>query len=160
MNPLWDRNAQANAELEALQTDVMRFMAILGLCLAVIFSLLREAGESRPESLPERMEVPIQNEATQEPAIPKPEPLSLRTVAPPAVDGFSLEFASPEALQALLDEGQLHLYLLKEESYWVYQGAGGFRQSAAPDSYYQMRADTVPLGLRRLAAAVTTAEIG
>jgi hypothetical protein len=33
--------AQDSAELEALQADVMRFVAIIGLCLAAIFSLLQ-----------------------------------------------------------------------------------------------------------------------
>ena len=34
MKPPWDHSGQSAAELEALQTDVMRFVAILGLCLA------------------------------------------------------------------------------------------------------------------------------
>jgi hypothetical protein len=33
----------SDAELEALQTDVMRFVAILGLCLAAIFSMVQRA---------------------------------------------------------------------------------------------------------------------
>ena len=40
MKPLWYQ-ANGDAELEALQTDVMRFIAILGLCLAAIFSLVQ-----------------------------------------------------------------------------------------------------------------------
>ena len=43
------------SDLEALQTDVMRFVAILGLCLAAIFSLLHSAG----------------TEQTREPAAPQ-----------------------------------------------------------------------------------------
>jgi hypothetical protein len=42
MHPLSRPGAQ-DAELEALQTDVMRFVAILGLCLAAIFSLVQSA---------------------------------------------------------------------------------------------------------------------
>ncbi len=33
--------ADMSAEVEALQTDVMRFMAILGLCLMAIFAWCR-----------------------------------------------------------------------------------------------------------------------
>lgn len=43
MKPPWLGGAQDTAELEALQTDVMRFVAILGLCLAAIFSLVHSA---------------------------------------------------------------------------------------------------------------------
>ena len=34
--------------MEALQTDVMRFVAILGLCLAAIFSLVQRASLEQP----------------------------------------------------------------------------------------------------------------
>ncbi len=37
-----------DAEMEALQTDVMRFVAILGLCLAAIFSLVQRASLEQP----------------------------------------------------------------------------------------------------------------
>jgi hypothetical protein len=42
VRPPWQQQG-ADAELEALQTDVMRFIAILGLCLAAIFSLVHSA---------------------------------------------------------------------------------------------------------------------
>jgi hypothetical protein len=38
----------SDAELEALQTDVMRFVAILGLCLAAIFSMVQRASLEQP----------------------------------------------------------------------------------------------------------------
>ena len=42
MNQYWRTNAGgADQDLESLQTDVMRFVAILGLCLAAIFSLVQ-----------------------------------------------------------------------------------------------------------------------
>jgi hypothetical protein len=40
-------------EIEALQTDVMRFMAILGLCLMAIFSLVQNSPEKVSEKTPE-----------------------------------------------------------------------------------------------------------
>ena len=48
MKPSWYQMTE-DAELEALQTDVMRFMAILGLCLAAIFSLVQSA-EQEPQA--------------------------------------------------------------------------------------------------------------
>ena len=41
-------NDSGDAELEALQTDVMRFVAILGLCLAAIFSMVQRASLEQP----------------------------------------------------------------------------------------------------------------
>jgi hypothetical protein len=39
----WQSSAEAGDELAVLETDVMRFVAILGLCLAAIFSLVNSA---------------------------------------------------------------------------------------------------------------------
>lgn len=39
----WQSAAEAGEELAVLETDVMRFVAILGLCLAAIFSLVNSA---------------------------------------------------------------------------------------------------------------------
>ena len=78
MRPWWDRSGQAGAELEALQTDVMRFMAILGLCLAAIFSLLRSAEVARVN--PEAAEVePVLEPAPVAP--PSPEPTTVNVAA-------------------------------------------------------------------------------
>lgn len=54
MKPAWliSSHGEDGAELEALQTDVMRFVAILGLCLAAIFSLVQALGTSAPPSAP------------------------------------------------------------------------------------------------------------
>ena len=39
----WQPVSSAGDDVEGLQADVMRFIAIFGLCLAAIFSLVREA---------------------------------------------------------------------------------------------------------------------
>lgn len=49
--PIWQRG-QGGDELESLQTDVMRFFAILGLCLAAIFSLVNSAVTGAPANAP------------------------------------------------------------------------------------------------------------
>ena len=62
----------ADAELEALQTDVMRFVAILGLCLAAIFSLVQRASLEQP---PPVIEERLQNQPAVQPQVtPEPEP--------------------------------------------------------------------------------------
>jgi hypothetical protein len=45
VRPPWliGHTGQDNSDLEVLQTDIMRFVAILGLCLAAIFSLVHTA---------------------------------------------------------------------------------------------------------------------
>ncbi|MEM8561369.1 MAG: hypothetical protein AAGF57_04005 [Pseudomonadota bacterium] len=45
MKPPWLGPSRDDVELESLQTDVMRFIAILGLCLAAIFSLVHSASQ-------------------------------------------------------------------------------------------------------------------
>ena len=47
VRPPWGPSAQNAAELEALQTDVMRFIAILGLCLMAVFSLVNGAAQEQ-----------------------------------------------------------------------------------------------------------------
>ena len=49
MRPHWSRGG-GQEDMEALQTDVMRFMAILGLCLAAIFSLVKSPDYLPPAS--------------------------------------------------------------------------------------------------------------
>jgi len=52
-NPLLSASSAVGDESEALQADVMRFVAILGLCLMVIFALVQSlptAGESREDA--------------------------------------------------------------------------------------------------------------
>lgn len=111
-----------DAELEALQTDVMRFVAILGLCLAAIFSLVQRASlEQAPPLIHHSDPVP-----TQAPPVPptgmkqqdsesqreSPVPAQASTVAAEPVTqtasqpGFSLEFASAADLMALLETGR------------------------------------------------------
>ncbi len=126
----WATNSD-EAELEALQTDVMRFVAILGLCLAAIFSLVQRASLDQPPPVIEHS-IPVQATPEQQivarghgtPGItPVPEKETTHTAparehrtpetdtAPvPATSqkiGFSLEFASAAALMALLEIGLL-----------------------------------------------------
>jgi len=151
-NP-WTGEA-GDAELEALQTDVMRFVAILGLCLAAIFSLVQRASLEQP---PPVLEVPApEPQSTTEPAAkptvvehavePAPEPVPA-PADPPEQVGFSLEFASAADLMQLLESGQLQLYAQTGEQFWSADARGRFSPVEAPRSYYQMDAATVPEAL-------------
>ena len=44
MNYPWQPGVTPGDDVDSLQADVMRFIAIFGLCLAAIFSLVREGG--------------------------------------------------------------------------------------------------------------------
>jgi hypothetical protein len=166
MRPPWSQQP-ADADLEALQTDVMRFVAILGLCLAAIFSLLqgvaREPAASPPASAP-RGEA--QRQIFQQ--IPGPEavtpshPASPSTSSSPAAvekqSGFSLEFSSDAALLALIGSGKLQLYARLGNEFRLLEAGGGSSSSGRPQSYYQMRPDTVPLTLRHEIQLTTGAD--
>ena len=151
-----------DAELEALQTDVMRFVAILGLCLAAIFSLVQRASLEQPPPLIE-LATPLQADL---PAILKPDwtpqappqaqPKSTparapESAIPPAPQesqtGFSLEFASAADLMALLETGQLQLYAELDGQFWLADRRGRFAVAEAPSSYYRMQSSTVPEAL-------------
>ena len=162
------------AELEALQADVMRFVAIIGLCLAAIFSLLQGVepaspvmeAEGPPASPAPREEAPGPEPGTEAikpllapaaPTIarpaptPAPPPEQSRPVQtpPPPQQGFTLGFASTEVLYQLLNSGQVTLFAAQDDQYWRYQpGRNAFVSSPAPGSWYQMEASTVPRGLR------------
>jgi hypothetical protein len=150
MKPPWMENSQETAELEALQTDVMRFIAILGLCLAAIFSLVHSAAveqkatQSSPVIEPNRRPktfIPV----PREPPPVRP-PVEVQSQHNPI--GFTLEFASVKALQFLLQGGQVQLYASVEGQFWSTDPWGNFRQIEAPASYYHMQTDTVPRRLR------------
>jgi len=52
--PMYQRvHSQGDEQIEALQTDVMRFMAIIGLCLMAIFSMVQNAPKSPIEQTPQ-----------------------------------------------------------------------------------------------------------
>jgi hypothetical protein len=179
MRPPWYQQG-ADAELEALQTDVMRFIAILGLCLAAIFSLVHSAAREendqstvtastastpgkqlKPEPVPVP-ELPPERAIVQAPVARKAEPASVpaarTTVTPVEEAGFSLEFASDEAFRRMLAAGRVRLYARVDGQFWLSQANGsGFTVTAAPDSYYGMLAATVPLSLRRALAGAASA---
>ena len=89
-------------ESESLQTDVMRFMAIIGFCLVAIFALVRNT-DARP-SIPspevrvtpksERVQPPVATVATIE--LPEPTP---ETVPPPVFEQSPIPEEAPVPAQ-------------------------------------------------------------
>lgn len=158
MRPSWLAQSQETSELEALQTDVMRFVAILGLCLAAIFSLVHSAAleqktpkpavlEATPAELPDTVEAASETltspPGSPSPAIqPRPEPRDRQS-------GFTLEFSSAEALHVLLGTGKAGLYASWQDQFWRFEVGGVLVESAAPASYYNMDVDTVPWTMRQ-----------
>jgi hypothetical protein len=178
VRPPWliGHTGQDNSDLEVLQTDIMRFVAILGLCLAAIFSLVHTASIEQA-SIPatENVTGVVASDATNPnaplpPSESKPEPAPVpaqepdsetvsvpATVIPPDKDaGYSLGFASVAALQSLLQRGEVHLYAFGSETHYRYRpGVAEFTESAAPAQYYLMQSETVPRQLQRQLARVT-----
>ena len=173
-----------DAELEALQTDVMRFVAILGLCLAAIFSLVQTAAYEQQQlavlpvaaPVPEVVTpspaptatvqatpvatstavTPTQPRQAPEQAVAAPTTIVKPPLQTPAADpteapaqGYTLEFASAEALLQLLRTGQLQIVAKIHDRFWSSHGKPLFSLTEAPAHYYQMDAATVPATLLR-----------
>lgn len=167
MRPTWQHGVSAGDELEALQTDVMRFIAILGLCLVAISSLVNGAqqeqvteeqppqhermAEKKPQQAPEvklESNPPASLQVALESRVAKP-PVVKESPAPEEDEpGFTLEFESGEALRSLLEAGHIQLFAFVGVDFKRYHPEGEFRQVEAPASYYQMDPATVPQHLR------------
>ena len=189
MKPHWMGQSSETAELEALQTDVMRFVAILGLCLAAIFSLVHSAAQEQVSVTAPGVEAPepsrLQPSRSQPQPRPQPQPqpqgsgsraprpsesrpttASVVQAAPPAQPSqptankavFTLEFASAQALTALLRQDRIRLYAGVGERIWQLDAAGNTQPVEAPDSYYRMDPGTLPGPL--LAAFAAIAPVG
>jgi len=166
MRPPWFGHSREEVELEALQTDIMRFMAILGLCLAAIFSLVQGAAQEQavaaqsvavqgaiePAALEKAAvdttapnQTPV--EQTIEPATPVPTRTAPISQSAPLV-GFTLEFSSVRALEMLLQAGKVQLYARQGDQFWSLDTGGVAVPAQTPSSYYKMHTETVPLRLR------------
>ena len=201
--------SSGGSEVDALQADVMRFVAIIGLSLAAIFSLLQEAeqtalqeeqGMAQAATIDQQAAEqtpaiePVEKQAAQQTVLaelaqvpeeplsrlappeslaapsPRPQPAAKKpgqkpasaarpdperpAPQPSAPAGFSLSFASEQALMELLLGQRAALYAISGDSFWVYDGTGkSFAAAQAPSSYHEMEAATVPPTLRNWMAA-------
>jgi hypothetical protein len=170
MRPPWDPGSQGSGDLEALQTDVMRFVAILGLCLAAIFSLVNGARFAQPK-VPGPAAGESEDVATGSADAGIPAGISQvpaeqtdrefpRTdhrpagSTPEAASGFTLEFESAEAMNRLVAARRIRVFAIVKGHFWGYNEGGVFRQVDAPPSFYRMDPGTVPRKMRVLASGL------
>jgi hypothetical protein len=169
-----NRGADSDAGGAAdLQTDVMRFMAILALCLVAIFALV----QSLPLVPETPVPVPPVAASAPEPAAPRasqlnplaeaiepPRPAPARQATPavdtgpaaepapaaaaPAVErGFTLRFESDLALMRLVAAGGVGLYAIeaaRAQRMSVSESRISFWNASTPNTYHEMDANTVP----------------
>jgi hypothetical protein len=155
-----------------LQTDIMRFMAILALCLVAIFALVQsiplQPVEIETVSTPIDETSPVQR--VEPVAVPTPEPkidpapltrkinpapFSESAPAPapkppaptPEPEGFTLRFASDSALTRLVARNEIGLYAITPERALrmsMNRGSPSFWPASAPNQYHEMDPATVP----------------
>lgn len=154
-----------------LQTDVMRFMAIISMCLVAIFALVQsiplktepaEPIASKPEPAPPPVLEP-EPEPKPEPepepdavivtqpdpvAVPPPEPAPAPAPAPQSQSpGFTLQFEDDLALTRLTARNEVGLYAIGEEKSLrmsVNRGRLSFWPASTPNEFFEMEASTVP----------------
>jgi type IV secretory pathway VirB10-like protein len=160
-----------------LQTDVMRFMAILSLCLMVIFAVVQSVPvESIQAPEPATTAQPMQTEVQPRAPVEAPPPVETRqTVAepqrPPAQavaaspaptpqepqpattqEGFTLRFETDQALTQLVARGEVGLYAITSGSAMrmtVNQDKAEFWSAPIPGQYHEMDTTTVPMSVIR-----------
>ena len=141
-----------------LQTDVMRFMAILAICLVAIFALVQSIPLNSLPTTPESIEpipVPV-SKVTPEPA---PEPV-LKTaplpvpadpiptpIEPTQQEGFTLQFENDLALTRLIARNEVGLFAMIDGEALrmnVNRGRFSFWRASTPNEFHEMDASTVP----------------
>ena len=139
-----------------LQTDVMRFMAILALCLVAIFALVQSIPlapsivepEPIPAPAPEPKPQPVeQPQAAQV----KPQPVETETETEmetaPVVEGFTLRFEDELALTRLVARDEVGLYAIQPDRSFrmsINRGEISFWPASTPNQFHEMDATTVP----------------
>lgn len=143
-------------DVESLQTDVMRFVAIIGLCLAAIFSLVNAAtqetvAEPPTESRGDSAAAPPMVRDSVAAVVPDPPsvtPAPAPAKSAPDDAGFVLLFESPAALQSLLANGVVRVFAVSGERFLALDTRGQLHKAPAPPSYYRMDEATLPPNLR------------
>ncbi len=171
------------AEDDGLQTDVMRFMAIIAFCLVAILALVRQVEPEAASddsamstvSFPPEPE-PVTREPPTLPTIPgpvtepKPEPVpeqsreSLSIAADPTAaepddtseEGLVLRFASDSDFLRLVNSGRLEVFAFSDDGAWQLAPGLSLRPASAPGALHELLPSTLPAAMR----AALTAERG
>ncbi len=158
-------------EDDGLQTDVMRFMAIIAFCLVAVLALVKDVAVEQPAPSPAPPEPQPQPQAVVEPAPatparaePEPEVVSV-PIFPPAADtppppasaaeqptqsqGLTLRFASDADFIDLIRRGEVRVYAFANDQYLLLDRGFVFRNAQTPAAYHEL--ESVP---RRVEAAL------
>lgn len=162
------------ADGDGLQTDVMRFMAIIAFCLIAVLALVRNADPVTESPLPlpaehsaEKAHVP-ETPAPRAEMLPAPIPArrqaepQLETQSPPETPakipnlesepvpspGLALRFASDQDFLRLIETGRVRIYAFRpEDPRGTALGLGRnleFVNSDPPGRIYELEAGTIP----------------
>lgn len=136
-----------------LQTDIMRFMAILSLCLMAIFALVQSmpltpAVEPVVETIMNPVVKPVVNPVVEAAIKPILNPVVEHSVAVNDKNaGFTLRFESDAVLTRLVAAGQIGLYALdgeRAQRMTVRNSRISFWGASTPNTFHEMEATTVP----------------
>lgn len=154
-------------ETESLQTDTMRFFAVICMCLMIIFSLVKSMPVTRSAASPQINTHEIVNEKRELQQLENraehlkqhmnknvpPKPVQRKTnsaekKSPEKKTGFSLSFSSDDALFKILRKGkQAVLYMCIQGRYWRLKTASSpwtFIPVPFSGRIYYMDRQTVP----------------
>mgnify|MGYP001825956241 FL=1 len=147
-----------------LQTDVMRFMAILAICLVAIFALVQSipldtvpaepmpTQQAESEPVPTPVPEPVPDPIPEPVAEPIPPIVEARTPAAPVQaptprEGFTLQFETDLALTRLTARNEVALYAIgrdKSLRMSVNRGRLSFWPASTPNQFFEMETSTVP----------------
>lgn len=160
-----------------LETDIMRFFAILLICLLAIFTLVKTipmspepkvpgqtvaVAENRPATAPiynqpPVQEIPLSVEKTeaQEETLPDAiaeatttEVLPSEPLASVEQETLTLQFASDEALMHLLGQFRVRVFVKMDDQWLQVNPAKAFPTEKIPGQLFAMNAGTVPAQLQ------------
>lgn len=146
----WTRSGDNDAGgIADLQTDVMRFMAILAICLVAIFALvqsipLEPVVEPIPAPAPTPKTQPAEPTEPAEPAEPVQTTPPVQSTQP---QGFTLQFETDLALTRLVARNEIGLYAIGEDESLrmsVNRGRFSFWPASTPNEFHEMDSSTVP----------------
>ncbi len=145
MHKFYSINSTIQAETESLNTDVMRFMAIIGFCMMIVFAMAQDIYKEKDkisvtkkitvkdiqlkQSKPVEKIKPVMKQIIPEPDIQRiKEPVEkieieklkqkkTKETAPKNI-GFSLEFESSQVLKQLMQNNTVKLYAVSNKQFW------------------------------------------
>jgi hypothetical protein len=155
MNRLGLLNAETFQDDQVLETDIMRFMAIIGIVFWIIFSLIKSLPFQNPVAVHAKkpatvVSVTNPNPAEKEP-VSDPQAVVQTEAAPPeqtakkqpngpSQKGISLQFQSLEELLSLMETGRVRVFARA-----VHDGFDLFFEAHGQDSVLRFKkSDTLP----------------